>query len=45
MSTTGAILPTFLLFDPVLRKFDWAAATSANSGTYNIDVTCTINNG
>jgi hypothetical protein len=45
MTTTGSTLPAFILFDPVIRKFDWAAATSSDSGTYNIDVTCLLNDG
>jgi hypothetical protein len=39
ISTTGAILPSFIVFNPTLRSFNWATATAGNAGTYNIDVT------
>jgi len=45
MTTTGASLPSFLVFNPTLRTFDWSAATASNAGTYNVDVIGKLNNG
>ena len=45
MSATGAALPSFLVFNPTLKSFSWSAATIANAGTYNVDVTGKLTNG
>jgi hypothetical protein len=43
--STGAALPSFLIFDSSLRSFDWLAASATDAGTYNIDVMGTLTNG
>ena len=45
MTTTGAALPTFLVFNPTVKSFDWSAAAASDAGTYNVDVTGTLSNG